>query len=286
MNNRFVLNELEIRRTFKRLLNEGFPNLKTLMGLIGKNSDEFVKVFGDDAVKNVELLLTKVFSNKINIGVNKVGQQVIKGPAGGELRLESLSTILDGVVQGDLLIDDILVKLPKYLPDGSEFQGVLKKALTNKKNEVFHKSFEGRTIPVRFGQEYTSGLDEYNALINMYNANPQNIVKPINVVKDAKGNVIGYDLEKLQGKTLYDYVQNKKLTDEQFQKITDIIKGLHQKGLAHGDINPNNIMVLNDGNIKLIDPIGYPPKNNFPNFDKAVSDDLNKLERIKELGGL
>ena len=28
-------------------------------------------------------------------------------------------------------------------------------------------------------------------------------------------------------------------------------------GVAHGDLNPNNIIVTPDGTIKLVDPVGY-----------------------------
>jgi len=158
----------------------------------------------------------------------------------------------------------------------------LKNSILLKNNNIYYKSFDQRTIPSRFGEEYADGLSEYNALVNMYNANPKNVVKPIGVVKDAKGNIVGFNLEKIQGKTLSEYSQKSKITSEKLNEIETIIKNLHQKGFAHGDINSNNIMILNDGTIKLIDPVGYPPKQNFPNFDKAVADDLKKLEAMKK----
>jgi hypothetical protein len=74
----------------------------------------------------------------------------------------------------------------------------LKNSILLKNNNIYYKSFDQRTIPSRFGEEYADGLSEYNALVNMYNANPKNVVKPIGVVKDAKGNIVGFNLEKIQ----------------------------------------------------------------------------------------
>jgi non-specific serine/threonine protein kinase len=38
-----------------------------------------------------------------------------------------------------------------------------------------------------------------------------------------------------------------------FKEIVDAIEYLHDKGIAHGDIKPENVMLNNDGNVKIVD---------------------------------
>jgi hypothetical protein len=130
-----VINEIKIRKDFNRLLNEGvpIPNLKALFGMIGRNADDLIKSFGDDAVKNMEMVLNKAFSNTMNIGVDDLGRQCIKsGSSGSKLPLETLSSALDGINSGFFTVDDIITTLPRYLPDGTEFRDVFEKALKQK----------------------------------------------------------------------------------------------------------------------------------------------------------
>lgn len=64
--------------------------------------------------------------------------------------------------------------------------------------------------------------------------------------------------EYISGDSLSDILRNKKhITQEEVVKyaiqICDGLEALHKSGLVHRDINPNNIIISSDGNVKIID---------------------------------
>ena len=70
-------------------------------------------------------------------------------------------------------------------------------------------------------------------------------------------NTAYFVMEYLDGCNLKDYMNNHKLSIEEsvdiIAKIGSILKHMHSEGIIHRDINPNNIMICKNGNIKLID---------------------------------
>jgi len=63
-------------------------------------------------------------------------------------------------------------------------------------------------------------------------------------------------LEKLEGQLLMDvslHSMSKKIKKKLFFSLYGAIEYMHEKGVIHADINPNNIMVLDDGTIRLFD---------------------------------
>lgn len=83
-----------------------------------------------------------------------------------------------------------------------------------------------------------------------------------NIIKFYKTEVVNQKFcvieEYIQGETLENYVLTRnKLSDEQIKDIIiQICNGLaeiHNLGIVHRDINPSNIMVCNDGTVKIID---------------------------------
>lgn len=61
-------------------------------------------------------------------------------------------------------------------------------------------------------------------------------------------------MEHVKGKTLEDdRPQDVQQVLDIFQKVADGLDSLHQQGWVHADIKPNNIILTQDGNLKLID---------------------------------
>lgn len=72
---------------------------------------------------------------------------------------------------------------------------------------------------------------------------------------EEKGIVI---LEYISGMTLQEYIEENGLFSEQdanqiIEELLQVIVKVHEAGIIHRDINPNNIMISNDGVVKLID---------------------------------
>lgn len=65
-------------------------------------------------------------------------------------------------------------------------------------------------------------------------------------------------LEYISGRTLQEYMEEKGKVSEQeagniIEELLKVLKKVHGVGIVHRDINPNNIMLSNDGVLKLID---------------------------------
>ena len=87
-------------------------------------------------------------------------------------------------------------------------------------------------------------------------------------------------MEYIQGMTLSIYIKNNGIfeaTDliQRMLPIFEALKLIHKKGLIHRDISPDNIMILQDGSLKLMD-LGAVHKVNF--------DDKNSLSLILKYG--
>ena len=118
----------------------------------------------------------------------------------------------------------------------------------------------GMTIQSYYGQEdsYEKGrerfLDEARMLQSLSDLN-----SVVNVADFFETNNTAYlVMEFLDGCSLKDYVlQNGKMPAKQFleqlKNLMADIDAMHQRGVIHRDIAPDNIMLLQDGTLKLID---------------------------------
>ncbi len=73
--------------------------------------------------------------------------------------------------------------------------------------------------------------------------------------------IIDLDLEqgwilmsKIEGMTLFDYLNNKNnLVSEKIKSFGVIIRKLHEIGISHGDLTTHNVLIDSEGNLSLID---------------------------------
>jgi len=170
------------------------------------------------------------------------------------------------------LIDNLMVKWKDW------FENLEKIKSISGNSTIFYKSADDRTIPIRFGKNYESLADEYNSALKM-NEVDEHFIKPLSYDEGK-----GYSMENFSdSKTLRDYLDGgEKITQDIADKIKNAVNSIHEKGLCHGDLNTNNILIKSDGSdFRIIDPVGYPSKQQgFTDFDLAKADDISSLNNI------
>ena len=101
---------------------------------------------------------------------------------------------------------------------------------------------------------------QFDRLIAMHRAVPSAIPMPVGVVKSSEGEFVGYVLEYAIGDTLETLI-SLGLLDEASNRLRNVeatIQKLHAKSIAHGDLNPSNVIAADDGRTLLIDPVPVP----------------------------
>ncbi len=112
------------------------------------------------------------------------------------------------------------------------------------------------TVAVTQDDELVTTM-QFEALEGLYRAAPENVAKPIGIIREGD-KIIGYEMEFVDGMSAKEFIEkNGSLTEELRQKIRTAVDNLHEKGVAHGDLNPGNIMITPDGQVKFIDPFPY-----------------------------
>ena len=94
---------------------------KWLKNLFGTTVDDLVRVFGDDAVKSFEMVLSKALQNSKNF-VAKAGQNYLKSGSGAEISMETIKKATQLVSSGVKTADEVAALLPRQLADGTEFR--------------------------------------------------------------------------------------------------------------------------------------------------------------------
>lgn len=111
----------------KKLMNEQ----KWLKNLFGTSVDDLVRLFGDDAVKTFEMVLSKALQNSKNF-VAKNGVNYLKSASGAEVSMDMIKQVTKLVSSGLKTADEIATYLPQKLADGSEFRSVFQKSFKSK----------------------------------------------------------------------------------------------------------------------------------------------------------
>lgn len=145
--------------------------------------------------------------------------------------------------------------------------------------KTYRRLVKGATEAKRFGKNYEAGgKAEFDALSRLYAVDPVHVVKPISLIEDPTGRVIGYNMEYVDGITASDYIKNHgNIPPSITSQIRNTVSKFHDDGLSHGDLNSENIIITSNGIVKFFDPVAYgniPPEE----FKKYKDLDLKDLE--------
>lgn len=144
-----------------------------LKKIFGKFVNNIVKNFSDDAIKNLDTLMKKVFSNEMNF-FEKEGRLYIKSlnPDTPPIKVDDLNLWIDAVITGRVSPEKVLAVLPSNLADGrTEFRKPM--------GEFFRMRVKPKTLPIgELGKDF----------INL--AKNSGWIEPLNVF--AKGNHSGW----------------------------------------------------------------------------------------------
>ena len=115
---------------------------------------------------------------------------------------------------------------------------------------------------------------------------PENFVKPLGIQTDKLGNVIGFNMSKVKGKTLLEHLDGGgNLTKDMQKQLNTAITKINDQGYYHGDLNLKNIILKPNGKLVIIDPVGAGHVTNVSeelakdliNRDKTAVDNIIKL---------
>lgn len=116
-----------------------------------------------------------------------------------------------------------------------------------------------------------------------------NIVHVENILEDEESKDVFLVMELLRGITLEEYLQKlgKPMSEQEAYKmltpIFDALKSVHKAGIIHRDVKPSNIMVCDNGTMKLID---FGSARNENSYTKTIflTDGYAPPEQYKQHG--
>jgi RIO-like serine/threonine protein kinase len=97
---------------------------------------------------------------------------------------------------------------------------------------------------------------QFQAMERLNVAIPENTPKPLLLVMDGEEKPAGIVMEKVEG-TRLDSIRRRLSNveySEAFTQLKGLVRSMHEKLTAHGDLEPANIIMTPDRKMKLIDP--------------------------------
>lgn len=112
------------------------------------------------------------------------------------------------------------------------------------------------SISPRLDEDFTSGRERFYNEADILRRLGSDIVKVYDVFS-ANGTVY-YAMEYVNGLTVTEYVKKHgRISAEQAMyaalELSDAFTFIHEKGIIHRDLTPDNIIITNDGGIKIVD---------------------------------
>jgi hypothetical protein len=116
---------------------------------------------------------------------------------------------------------------------------------------------------------------QFERIVEMHAIVPSSIPLPVGQVRNPDGDFVGYILEYVDGVTFGDLLQSGMLDEarRQHDRVRETVMKLHAKNVFHGDLNPWNVIVADDGRTVLLDPVPFS-KPELALQDELCLDDL------------
>jgi hypothetical protein len=123
---------------------------------------------------------------------------------------------------------------------------------------------------------------QFERLIAMHRAVPSSIPMPVGVVKSSNGQFVGYVLEYASGETLETLISLGLLEEatRQLAMVEETVAKLHAKAIAHGDVNPMNVIAADDGRTLLIDPVPVPGPGTMLQDELCIGWIRNRIQSL------
>lgn len=140
-----------------------------------------------------------------------------------------------------------------------------------------HKNFAIKVPLKKLFQKKDSAAFMYSEYKFLQKLNHENIIKVYDFGIDDASKIPYIVLEYLEGRLLFDipiYELKKDFLIGIYNKVLKTLEYLHKQNIIHADINPKNIMLLKNDEIKLFD-FGI---SQYKDFDDTLSLDLTKLK--------
>jgi serine/threonine protein kinase len=124
---------------------------------------------------------------------------------------------------------------------------------------------------------------QFDRLIEMHRVVQSAIPMPVGVVKSSEGEFVGYVLEYAEGDTL-ETLLGLGLVEEAERRLAiveETLEKLHAKSIAHGDVNPSNVIAADDGRTLLIDPIPVPGSGARLQDELCVAEIRGRIDALR-----
>jgi tRNA A-37 threonylcarbamoyl transferase component Bud32 len=124
---------------------------------------------------------------------------------------------------------------------------------------------------------------QFERLVAMHRVVQSSIPMPVGVVRSSERELVGYVLEYAEGDTL-EALLSLGLVDEAERRlglVEETLEKLHAKSIAHGDVNPSNVIAADDGRTLLIDPIPVPGTGARLQDEMCVAEIRGRIDALR-----